>query len=117
MHLTGQELVNWLVEAMETMPGYKEYCGHQEEMQRKAEAWQRWIEKSHYYPYGGKSSSESKAKAKAKAEGFVNGNEAKQQPPKNKTKNSGKHGEKALWHIQDSERSNRAHSESGGKKS
>jgi hypothetical protein len=56
LHLTGQELVDWLVGAMEAMPGYKQYCGHQHEMLRKAIVWQRWIEKprNRYYPYGGK---------------------------------------------------------------
>jgi hypothetical protein len=56
LHLTGQELVDWLVGSMEAMPGYKQYCGHQHEMLRKAIVWQRWIEKprNRYYPYGGK---------------------------------------------------------------
>jgi hypothetical protein len=56
LHLTGQELVNWLVVSMESMAGYKQYCGHQHEMLRKAQIWQRWIEKprNRYYPYGGK---------------------------------------------------------------
>lgn len=84
MHLTGQELVNWLVETMETMRGYGEYCGHRHEMYRKAEAWQRWIEKSRYYPYGSKNSSVSKAKAKDNT--VVNGNEAKAILTKNKLK-------------------------------
>jgi len=54
LRLTGEELKNWLHETMETMPGYKEYCGHQHEMEKKAAVWQRWIEKSRYYPFGGK---------------------------------------------------------------
>jgi hypothetical protein len=54
LHLAGEELQSWLHETMETMPGYKEYCGHQHEMAKKAAVWQRWIEKSRYYPYGGK---------------------------------------------------------------
>jgi hypothetical protein len=56
LHLTGEELADWLVGSMEAMPGYKQYCGHQHEMLRKAIVWQRWIEKprNRYYPYGGK---------------------------------------------------------------
>jgi hypothetical protein len=84
LHLSGQELVNWLIETMETMPGYKQYCRHQHEMHRKAAAWQRWIERSHYYPYGSKNRSESKVKATA--EGFNNGNEAKAASTQNKLK-------------------------------
>jgi hypothetical protein len=80
MHLNGQDLVDWLVEMMEAMEGYREYCGHQHEMQRKAAAWQRWIERSRYYPYG------SKGRSAPKAEGSVNGNEAKAAATKNKLK-------------------------------
>jgi hypothetical protein len=77
LHLTGQELVDWLVGSMEAMPGYKQYCGHQHEMLRKAIVWQRWIEKprNRYYPYGGKGISQKEQAGETEAR--VNKNESK----------------------------------------
>jgi hypothetical protein len=53
----GENLKDWLEQTIEELPGYRDYCGHQNEMARKAAEWQKWVENSHYYPYGGKVSS------------------------------------------------------------
>jgi hypothetical protein len=68
----GENLKDWLEQTIEELPGYRDYCGHQNEMERKASEWQKWVEKSRYYPYGGKVSS-TKALTKVKR----NGNEEK----------------------------------------
>ncbi len=68
----GENLRNWLEQTMEELPGYRDYCGHQNEMERKAAEWQKWVESSHYYPYGGKASS-----IEASAEVKQNKNEEK----------------------------------------
>jgi hypothetical protein len=50
--LTGQALVDAIVEMARSLPGYQDYCRHQHEIEHRAMEWARCIENSHYYPYG-----------------------------------------------------------------
>ncbi|MBD2033897.1 hypothetical protein H6F76_02365 [Leptolyngbya sp. FACHB-321] len=50
--LTGQALVDAIVEVAMALPGYTEHCRHQHEIHKKAAEWARSIEASpKYYPY------------------------------------------------------------------
>jgi hypothetical protein len=50
--LSGEALVEEVVATATTLPGYREYCGHQYEIHQRATEWARCIENSHYFPYG-----------------------------------------------------------------
>ena len=50
--LTGQALVEAIVMTAKSLPGYREYCRHQHEIEQRATEWARCIENSHYYAYG-----------------------------------------------------------------
>ncbi|MDX2099860.1 MAG: hypothetical protein SFW36_18950 [Leptolyngbyaceae cyanobacterium bins.59] len=46
---------NWpydIVTIASSLPGYQDYCGHQHEIEKRAEEWARCVENSHYYHYG-----------------------------------------------------------------
>lgn len=50
--LNGDALVNKIVSVATSLPGYREWCGHQHEIQQRATEWARCIENSRYFPYG-----------------------------------------------------------------
>jgi hypothetical protein len=50
--LSGDKLVNEIVEVAEALPGYRDWCRHQQEIEHRAEEWARSIENSHYFYYG-----------------------------------------------------------------
>ncbi|MEM0978787.1 MAG: hypothetical protein AAGH78_00800 [Cyanobacteria bacterium P01_H01_bin.58] len=50
--LNGDALVNKIVSVATSLPGYREWCGHQHEIQQRAIEWARCIENSRYFPYG-----------------------------------------------------------------
>jgi hypothetical protein len=50
--LKGDALVKEIVEVAENLPGYRDWCGHQQEIEQRAEEWARCIENSHYFYYG-----------------------------------------------------------------
>lgn len=50
--LTGQALVDEIVATAIALDGYKTWCGHQQEITKRATDWARCIENSHYFPYG-----------------------------------------------------------------
>ena len=50
--LTGQSLIDDIVKTARSLPGFKDFCGHQHELEKKAKEWQRSIEDSRYFPYG-----------------------------------------------------------------
>lgn len=50
--LTGQALVDQIVATAQSLPGYKEWCRHQHEIEQRAEEWARCVETSHYFHYG-----------------------------------------------------------------
>jgi hypothetical protein len=64
--LKGDVLVKEIVEVAEALPGYREWCGHQQEIAQRAEEWARCIENSHYFYYG-----DTKGKYKGKDQGTV----------------------------------------------
>ncbi len=49
--LNGQALADDIAKVAIALPGYKDYCGHQHEIEAKAREWARSIEGSHYFPY------------------------------------------------------------------
>ncbi len=51
LQLEGEALTSYIVRTAEASPGYREYCRHQHEIERKARDWTRFAMK-HYYPYG-----------------------------------------------------------------
>jgi hypothetical protein len=57
--LTGDALVEAIAQVARSLPGYEEWCRHQQEIEEKARDWVRCIENSRYYPYGAKSLSSS----------------------------------------------------------
>ncbi|MBF2003273.1 MAG: hypothetical protein IGS38_21435 [Synechococcales cyanobacterium M58_A2018_015] len=50
--LTGQALVNQIVQTARSLPGYYDWCRHTHEIEQRAEEWARCIEQSHYFHYG-----------------------------------------------------------------
>jgi hypothetical protein len=50
--LSGDALVAMIVATAESLPGYREWCGHQHEIHQRAAEWARCVENSHYFPYG-----------------------------------------------------------------
>jgi hypothetical protein len=53
--LKGEALVKEIVETAQSLPGYKEWCRHQHEIEHRAEEWARCIENSHYFHFGDQS--------------------------------------------------------------
>jgi hypothetical protein len=53
--LEGQDLIDAIVQTAEALPGYREWCRHQHEIEQRAEEWVRCIERSHYFRYGSSS--------------------------------------------------------------
>lgn len=50
--LSGDALINVIVSTAQSLPGYRDWCGHQHEIYQRAAEWARCIENSHYFPYG-----------------------------------------------------------------
>lgn len=50
--LTGEALIKDIIQIATELPGYQDYCRHQEEIEQRAKDWVRCIEASAYYPYG-----------------------------------------------------------------
>lgn len=63
--LSGKTLVDEIVNVARSLPGYREWCRHQHEIEHRAEEWTRCIETSHYFHYG---NPDGKFKAKKKSE-------------------------------------------------
>lgn len=61
--LEGKALVEEIVETAKSLPGYRDYCRHQHEIEYRAEEWANCIQSSHYFHYG-----DPKGKFKAKSE-------------------------------------------------
>ena len=50
--LNGKALVNEIVKVARALPGFKDYCGHQRDLVKKAKDWAHSIEhESRYFPY------------------------------------------------------------------
>ncbi len=50
--LEGPALVQKVVEVAQSLPGYRDYCRHQHEIEHRAAEWALCIENSHYFHYG-----------------------------------------------------------------
>ena len=51
--LNGQALIDDIVRVARSLPGFKDYCGHQRDLVKKATEWAHAIEaKEKYFPYG-----------------------------------------------------------------
>jgi hypothetical protein len=50
--LEGSALVQKVVEVAQSLPGYRDYCRHQHEIEHRAAEWALCIENSHYFHYG-----------------------------------------------------------------
>jgi len=50
--LEGKALVEKIVLVAKALPGYKDWCRHQHEIEERATEWARCIENSHYFAYG-----------------------------------------------------------------
>ncbi|WP_204137592.1 hypothetical protein [Halomicronema sp. CCY15110] len=50
--LSGDTLISEIVTVAQSLPGYREWCGHQHEIHHRAAEWARCVENSHYFPYG-----------------------------------------------------------------
>ncbi|MBD1995940.1 hypothetical protein H6G00_04820 [Leptolyngbya sp. FACHB-541] len=53
--LQGDALVDEIVETARSLPGYEEWCRHQNEIEHRAQEWARCIENSHYFHFGDQS--------------------------------------------------------------
>jgi hypothetical protein len=62
--LEGQALADEVVAIARSLPGYRDWCRHQHEIEHRALEWAHCIENSHYFHYG---DAQGKFKAKAKA--------------------------------------------------
>ncbi len=58
--LEGQALVDEVVSTATSLPGYREWCRHQHEIEHRAAEWARCIEGSHYFHFGYSRSDQSK---------------------------------------------------------
>jgi hypothetical protein len=61
--LEGKALIEEIIETAKSLPGYRDYCRHQHEIEHRAEEWANCIQSSHYFHYG-----DPKGKFKAKSE-------------------------------------------------
>lgn len=50
--LEGKALVEKIVSAAKALPGYRDWCRHQHEIEERSAEWARCIENSHYFAYG-----------------------------------------------------------------
>lgn len=50
--LDGKRLIENVLQIATSLPGYKEWCRHQHEIESRIEEWARCIESSHYFHYG-----------------------------------------------------------------
>jgi hypothetical protein len=50
--LEGNALVHDIVTTAQALPGYHDWCQHQQEVEKRAEEWRLAIEQSHYFHYG-----------------------------------------------------------------
>ncbi|NJN31678.1 MAG: hypothetical protein HC824_15585 [Synechococcales cyanobacterium RM1_1_8] len=48
--LTGQTLIQEIIDTAKSLPGYKTWCQHQHEISKRVMDWVRCIENSHYFP-------------------------------------------------------------------
>ncbi len=51
LRLEEKALISYIVHTSKASPGYRDYCRHQHEIERRARDWMRFSMK-HYYPYG-----------------------------------------------------------------
>jgi len=49
--IEGDSLIRDIVQTAQHLPGYREWCRHQHEIEKRAEDWARCIENSDYFPY------------------------------------------------------------------
>lgn len=49
--LESSSLVRDIVQVAQRLPGYRDWCRHQHEIEKRAEDWARCIENSEYFPY------------------------------------------------------------------
>lgn len=61
--LEGKALIDEIVNTAQSLPGYRDYCNHQHEIEQRAEEWARCVQGSRYFHYG-----DLKGKYKAKQE-------------------------------------------------
>jgi hypothetical protein len=54
--LNGQALIGQIVSTARSLPGYREWCRHQHEIEERAAEWGRCVEASRYFPYGSRRS-------------------------------------------------------------
>lgn len=50
--LEGKSLEKKVVEVARQLPGFEEFCNHQQELEKRVDEWVSCIENSHYYHYG-----------------------------------------------------------------
>ncbi|MEO1623114.1 MAG: hypothetical protein AAFU53_19040, partial [Cyanobacteria bacterium J06632_3] len=50
--LEGKALIEKIVSVAKALPGYKDWCRHQHEIEDRVTEWARCIENSHYFAYG-----------------------------------------------------------------
>ncbi|NJM85131.1 MAG: hypothetical protein HC839_02485 [Leptolyngbyaceae cyanobacterium RM2_2_21] len=50
--LQGQQLIDQIVAIAKALPGYRQWCQHQFEIEKRAAEWACCIENSRYFPYG-----------------------------------------------------------------
>lgn len=53
--LQGDALIHEIVEIAQSLPGYRDWCRHQHELEQRAEEWARCVENSHYFHFGSQS--------------------------------------------------------------
>lgn len=50
--LEGQDLVRDIVRVAQSLPGYRDWCRHQHELEKRAAEWAACVENSHYFHFG-----------------------------------------------------------------
>ncbi|MEM9451473.1 MAG: hypothetical protein AAGA75_23465 [Cyanobacteria bacterium P01_E01_bin.6] len=70
--LEGKALVKDIVNVAKALPGYREFCNHQHDIEQRAEEWARCIEASHYFHFGSQRSLNQKADTEVTEDAFAN---------------------------------------------
>ncbi len=66
--LVGKPLVDNIVKVAQALPGYGQWCGHQHEIEHRAEEWARCVENSHYFQFQKRRKGATTTKTAADAE-------------------------------------------------
>lgn len=81
--LTGQALIDQIVSIARSLPGYRDWCRHQHEIEHRAAEWASCAENSHYFHYTHRSTAQA-PEAKATREQLLSWNQQQSESAREK---------------------------------